>query len=413
MRTTLYLALTIGLALVGCADADDDEASPATVPIETTSTTESAAETTLADSTTQQPSSETAAPTTTVTSTSAAPLSLDDLQIEAVEVANGFGQPVLLLAAPGDSRSYVVDQPGVIWVLDGDPEVFLDIRDDVRFGGEQGLLGMAFHPDYSSTGLFYVHYSASNGDTVIEEFVAPGGTVDLQSRSEIIRVDQPAGNHNGGMIAFGPDGNLWIGLGDGGGADDQFGHGQRSDTLLGAMLRIDPDGGSYSVPDGNLSGEVWAYGLRNPWRWAFDGDDLWIADVGQNRIEEVDVVDWAEGNPNFGWSIMEGTECFRSEDCATDGLILPVYEYTHADGCSITGGAVYRGEAMPELAGQFLFGDYCTGWVRSVDREGNAREWLPSGSFPQLTSFGVDADGEVYVITADGAIHLLRRGASG
>lgn len=340
-------------------------------------------------------------------------MSLDDLEIEAVEVANGFDQPVLLLAAPGDSRSYVVDQPGVIWVIDGDPEVFLDIREDVRFGGERGLLGMAFHPGYASNGLFYVHYSASNGDTVIEEMVAPAGTVDLQSRSEIIRVDQPAGNHNGGMIAFGPDGNLWIGLGDGGGADDQYGHGQRSDTLLGTMLRIDPGGGSYSIPEGNLSGEVWAYGLRNPWRWAFDGDDLWIADVGQNRIEEVDVVDWTDGNPNFGWSLMEGTECFQGRDCVGEDLILPVHEYTHAEGCSITGGSVYRGQAMPELAGHFLFGDYCKGWVRSVDREGNVREWLPPGTFSRLTSFGVDAAGEVYVITADGAIHLLRRGASG
>ena len=335
--------------------------------------------------------------------------SLDDLQIEAVEVVNGFEQPVLLLAAPGDTRSYVVDQPGVVWVIDGDPQVFLDIRGDVRFGGEQGLLGLAFDPEFDSNGRFYVHYSAGNGDTVIEEFMAPDGAVDMESRSVVLRLDQPAGNHNGGMIAFGPDGNLWIGLGDGGGADDQFGHGQRSETLLGTMLRINPEGGSYSIPAGNLSGEVWGYGLRNPWRWAFDGNDLWIGDVGQNRIEEIDVVDWTEGNPNLGWSIMEGSECFRNQGCSQEGLTLPVYEYTHNEGCSITGGAVYRGAAMPELAGQFLFADYCSGWMRSVDREGRLREWLPSGTFSQVTSFGVDAAGEMYVITAGGSIHLLRR----
>lgn len=406
MRSTLPIALVLVLSMAGCADADGENgAGPVVVPLDTTSTTTAASSTSTPETTA---TTSTTAPATTTTSTP----SLDDLEIEAIEFANGFEQPILLLAAPGDTRIYVVDQPGVVWMIDGDPQVFLDIRADVRFGGEQGLLGLAFDPDYDSNGRFYVHYSASDGDTIIEEFVADDGTVDPQSGSEVLRIDQPAGNHNGGMIAFGPDGNLWIGLGDGGGADDQFGHGQRSDTLLGAMLRIDPQDGTYSIPDGNLDGEVWAFGLRNPWRWSFDGDDLWIGDVGQNRIEEVNVVKWNEGNPNFGWSIMEGTECFRGDECSGRDLVLPVYEYTHSDGCSITGGDVYRGESMPELAGQFIFGDYCAGWVRSVDRLGSAREWLPSKTLTKLTSFGVDAAGEMYALTADGAIYLLRRAAS-
>ena len=198
------------------------------------------------------------------------------------------------------------------------------------------------------------------------------GSADSQSRTEIYRLDQPAGNHNGGMISFGPDGNLWIGLGDGGGSNDQFGQGQRADTALGSMLRITVGPGidGYEIPAGNLQEEVWAIGLRNPWRWDFDGDDLWIADVGQALIEEVDVVDWRDGNPNFGWSIMEGSGCFEASSCDSAGLVLPVYEYSHSEGCSVTGGVVYRGTAMPELAGQFLFADYCTGWVRSIDRSG-------------------------------------------
>jgi hypothetical protein len=211
------------------------------------------------------------------------------------------------------------------------------------------------------------------------------------------------------MIAFGPDGNLWIGLGDGGGSNDQFGQGQRADTALGSMLRISVGPGidRYETPAGNLQDEVWAIGLRNPWRWDFDGNDLWIADVGQALIEEVDVVDWRDGNPNFGWSIMEGSDCFEASSCDTAGLVLPIYEYPHSEGCSVTGGVVYRGSAMPELGGQFLFADYCTGWVRSVDRSGEMREWLPAGTFSGVTSFGVDSAGEVYLMTTAGSIYAL------
>lgn len=365
--------------------------------------------------------STTAAPPTTVaTSTAAQPVtttsttmpSIDDLALEFTEVASGFDQPVLMLTPPDDPRRFVVDQIGIIWTIDtGDPVVFLDISDDVSFRGEQGLLGLAFDPAFADNGYFYVNYIDNSGDTVVDSFVAVGQGVDPDSRRRLLRVDQPASNHNGGMIAFGPDGNLWIGLGDGGGANDQFGQGQRADTLLGSMLRITvgPDIDGYTIPTGNQQSEVWATGLRNPWRWAFDGDDLWIGDVGQGRIEEIDVVDWTAGNPNFGWSIMEGTECFRGDECDSTGFVSPLYEYTHSDGCSITGGVVYRGSAIPELDGQFFFADYCTGWVRSVGRDGAAREWFPAGTFSAVTSFGADAQGELHVLTAGGSVYALTK----
>jgi glucose/arabinose dehydrogenase len=339
------------------------------------------------------------------------PRSLDDLVLESFEAGSGFSQPLLMLTAPGDDRWFVVDQPGIIWlVADGAASVFLDINDLVRYQGEQGLLGMAFHPEFEANGLFYLNYTNTGGDSVVAAFEAVAETADAGSRTEILRVDQPAGNHNGGMMEFGPDGNLWIGLGDGGGANDQFGQGQRAETLLGAMLRISVGPGidGYDIPTGNLENEVWAPGLRNPWRFSFDGDDLWIADVGQNRIEEVNVVDWTDGNPNFGWSVMEGTECFGGGSCDSAAFVAPVYEYSHSDGCSVTGGFPYRGGLMPELAGHYFFADYCTGWLRSVDRSGDVREWLPAGTFSGVTGFGRDASGEIYVLTAGGSIFGLR-----
>lgn len=354
--------------------------------------------------TTRAPVSSTAATTTTAGS-------LDDLGLKIVEFATGFSQPVLMVPAP-DGRLFVVDQPGVLWVIDGgDPQVFLDISSEVRFDNEQGLLGIAFHPDFASNDLLYAYYINNAGDSVIESIVADGDVAG--SRHEILGIDQPAANHNGGMMEFGPDGNLWIGTGDGGGSNNQFGNAQRADTLLGAMLRITvgPQVDGYAAPTGNLQDEVWAIGLRNPWRWTFDGNDLWIADVGQATVEEVDVVDWRDGNPNFGWSILEGSQCFQADACDRSGLIEPVYEYTHSDGCAITGGFVYRGAAIPELGGQYLFSDYCTGWLRSVDREGAARDWLPAGTLAGVTGFGVDASGELYLMTTAGTIYAIVRDA--
>ena len=414
----MRLMISLGVLLLiatSCAGSSETVGNEPAGSVVTSPSTTSSSAITSPETTSAPPPPETTSATTSTATTTTLPIgSLDDLRIQAVEFADGFRQPVLLIAAPGATGTFVVDQSGVVWSLDeGGPSVFLDISADVSFGGEQGLLGMAFHPEYAANGLFYIHYSGRNGDTVIEQVVAPGGVADPASRTEVLRVDQPAGNHNGGMIAFGPDGNLWIGLGDGGGANDQFGQGQRADTLLGAMLRVavGPEVDGYAIPPGNLEGEVWAYGLRNPWRWAFDGGDLWIGDVGQNRIEEVNVVDWSAGNPNFGWPIMEGTECFERSECDRSGLVLPLYEYPHSEGCSVTGGVVYRGSAMPELAGHFLFADYCSGWVRSVDKNGDVREWLPAGNLSAVTSFGVGPDGEAYVLSATGTVYRLERAA--
>ena len=238
----------------------------------------------------------------------------------------------------------------------------------------------------------------------------------------VLRVDQPAGNHNGGMIAFGPEGNLWIGMGDGGGANDQFGHAQRPDTLLGAMLRIAVGPGAqepYGIPAGNLTAvdaapEVWAVGLRNPWRFTFDGDHLYVADVGQGSVEEVDLVGVDETKRNFGWPLWEGDDCFKASPCNADDLINPIVVYSHAEGCSITGGFVYRGEAIPELTGHYFYGDFCAGWIRSV-RPGvgreviDGREWFRESTVGGLTSFGIDSSGEIYVLSTSGIVLRIVR----
>jgi len=383
-------------------------APPSTEPPETSSTLPGEASTTSD------------APVATVTTTTVPLVPLEELSLVLTEVAQGFEQPVLAAAAPGDSRLFVVDQPGRIWTIDGpDVEVFLDIRDRVVFGGERGLLGVAFPADYATSGVFYVNYigRGNNGDeTRVASFARTGAVADAASEQIVLRIDQPASNHNGGMIAFGPDGYLWIGTGDGGGRDDRFGHGQRTDSLLGAMLRIDvrPDG--YAIPPDNPSAtdesyapEVWATGLRNPWRFTFDGTDVWIGDVGQDAVEEVDQMDASMAGINYGWPLFEGTACYLS-NCSDAGLTPPVTEYRHSDGCSITGGVVYRGEAIPELDGQYLFGDFCGGWVQSFGASGEVLEWFGPGSIAGLAGFGTDVAGEVHVVSTSGSVFRIDRG---
>jgi hypothetical protein len=369
-------------------------------------------ETTVAPETTAVPDTTVGSETPGGATTTVPPRSLDDLVLEPAEAGTGFGASVLMVTPPGDDRRFVVEQRGSVQVIvDGaPPEVFFDISELVRFDGEQGLLGLAFHPKFADNDLLYLNYVNNDGDTVVASMLADGDIALQETLTEIIRIDQPARNHNGGMIQFGPDGNLWIGMGDGGGANDQFGNGQRDDTFLGSMLRVTVGPGidGYEIPEGNLNDEVWAIGLRNPWRWTFDADELWIADVGQNQIEEVNIVDWRDGNPNFGWSIQEGTSCFGGSDCDRSGLVQPIYEYSHDEGCSITGGAVYRGQAMPEMSGHYFFSDYCAGWVRSVDGSGNVREWFPAGTFSGVIGFGTESAGEIYVLTDDGTITELR-----
>jgi glucose/arabinose dehydrogenase len=410
MRQHRLAWLAMSLATLGACSASAEVGSATTAVVAaTTSTAAPAAPTTTPPTSTTASPGTTSAPTTT--STTPPPPSPGDLVL--VPVADGLEQPVLALAPPGSRRLYVVDQVGRIVTAGG--EVVLDISERVLFQGEQGLLGLAFPDDFATTGRLIVNYIDESGDTRVSEFTAG----DPDSERLIIGIDQPAANHNGGMIAFGPDGNLWIGMGDGGGAGDDFGNGQNAAALLGGMLRIDLDGDPYAIPDDNpgLDGwaeEKWAIGLRNPWRWAFDGDDLWIADVGQGGWEEVNVVDVGEGGGlNFGWPVLEGTHCFANIPCEDEGMVVPVAEYSHGDGCSVTGGFVYRGDAIPGLDGHYFYGDYCGGWIRSLVRRGGGFEetqWLPPGTVTGLTGFGVDGDGELYVTSVDGSVYRIELG---
>jgi glucose/arabinose dehydrogenase len=343
-----------------------------------------------------------------------------------VEVADGLSFPVHLTSPPGDPRLFVVEKSGAIRVIkDGQvlQTAFLDIRDEVSGGSEQGLLSLAFHPDYASNGRFFVDYTNRAGDTRVVEYrvSADPDRADPAPVQTILSVDQPFANHNGGLLVFGPDGMLYVGLGDGGSGGDPQGNGQNRGVLLGKILRIDVDAGTpYAIPSDNpfvgqagRRGEIWAWGLRNPWRFSFDREtgDLFVADVGQNDREEVNARSRDEGGVNYGWNVMEGSECFQDDDCDPTGLTLPVVEYDHGEGCSITGGFVYRGSALPELRGHYFFSDFCSGFVRSFRLAGGAaveeRSWPdlePGGSIP---SFGEDADGELYLLTREGSVHKI------
>jgi len=407
-----------------CADEDPEANSSGPIVVATTSgavtTTSGAPVTTVPPSDTSvPPGSTTAAPTTTeapVSTTTA----VGEIELELVELASGFEQPVLAIAPPGDGRLFVVDQPGRIWLIDGaTTELLVDLTDEVVFGGERGLLGLAFAPDFAESGRLFVNYTGGpRSATRVAELQASAdlSSADAASLQVILEIEQPARNHNGGMIEFGPDGNLWIATGDGGGADDRFGNGQRPDTLLGALLRIDvSSSGEYSIPpdnpfiNGGGAAEVWSYGLRNPWRFTFDGDFLYVADVGQNRVEEINRLSVADSRgANFGWPILEGSACFDGP-CETPDLVVPVVEYSHSEGCSISGGYVYRGSAIPSLAGHYFYADWCGGWIRSLSPEGEVHEWFGADGARSITSFGKDAAGELYVVSAKGSIYRIER----
>jgi len=346
------------------------------------------------------------------------------------EVVSGLAFPLYLTAPAADARLFIVEKGGAIRIVkDGAllPTPFLDLTGRVATGSEQGLLGLAFDPAYASNGRFVVHYSDVSGNTVLSLFhvsAADPDQADPASESVLLTLEQPFANHNGGQILFGPDGMLYLGLGDGGGGGDPGGRGQAVTDLLADILRLDvSDGTSYTVPPDNpfvgrtdARAEIWSYGLRNPWRFSFDPatGDLYIADVGQNAWEEVDVVTAAAGagrGANFGWSVTEGRHCATSAGCDQTGLTAPVLEYSHADGCSITGGYVYRGAAIPELQGHYFYSDFCSGWVRSFRfQDGQAvepQQWptlAPGGNIP---SFGQDAAGELYILTAGGAVFRI------
>ena len=358
-------------------------------------------------------------------------------RIHATLILSGLSQPVDLQAPPGDTtRLFIVEKTGTIRIFRNGallPGAFLDLSTQVSHGSEQGLLGLAFHPRYASNGKFYVDYTDAQGDTrVVEYLVSSNPDVASGTWRSILIVDQPYSNHNAGQLAFGPDGDLYVGFGDGGSAGDPQDRAQNPDSLLGKMLRIhvdapDPAAGTeYSIPPDNpfvgrpgYRPEIWALGLRNPWRYAFDRatGDLYIADVGQNLWEEVDVEPAGRGGRNYGWNVTEGFHCYSAAQCDTTGFTAPVVEYGHDAGCSITGGYVYRGRAVPDLDGVYFYGDYCSGFVRSF-RYANGvatdeRDWTSSlrtssgGAMAGLSSFGQDARGELYLLLLGGEIYRI------
>jgi glucose/arabinose dehydrogenase len=328
---------------------------------------------------------------------------------------------------PGDEGFVVVlTKDGVVYRANvedpaQEPTVFLDIRDRIKqdLANEEGLLGFAFAPDYETTGEFYIDYTAGNPRrNVISRFVSKGDAADPGSETVLLEIQQPYSNHNGGDLEFGPDGMLYITSGDGGSGGDPHGNGQRLDTMLGKILRIDVSGGgAYSIPPDNpFAGggglpEIWAYGLRNPWRITFDSETgaLWAGDVGQGDVEEVDII---QRGGNYGWNIMEGAQCYNASQCDQSGLMLPraSYGHEHSD-CSVTGGYVYHGDRLPELRGWYIFGDFCSGRVWGIDTVNATTE--TAQPFPladtdaAISSFAVDAAGELYLVTFNRAIYRL------
>lgn len=341
-------------------------------------------------------------------------------------VADGLDQPLFVTFAPGDpSRLFVVEQTGRIRIVrDGAllDAPFVDLSDRISCCGERGLLGLAFHPDYQRSGRFFVDFTDVDGDTEVVE-LARGASADVASPVTVRRlltVAQPYANHNGGMLAFGPDGLLHVGLGDGGAAGDPQNNAQNLAVKLGKIMRIDVD--AYPTPPpGNAVGgdpDVLHWGLRNPWRFSFDRatGDLYVGDVGQNRLEEIDVAPAGAGPQNFGWRVMEASQCYQPADaCDTTGLTLPIAEYDHEVGCSVTGGYVYRGGAVPGLVGRYLYGDYCSNRVFSLRwSDGTTSDLIeltdeldPDGLLNGLTSFGEDAAGELYLTSQDGSVFRI------
>jgi glucose/arabinose dehydrogenase len=320
-------------------------------------------------------------------------------------------------AGDGSGRIFVAEQGGTIRIVRDGKLVetpFLDIADRITSGGERGLLGLAFHPDFPTDPRLFVNYTDTSGDTRVSSFTVDPSDPDRADPSTEVRllfVDQPFANHNGGALAFGPDSFLYIGLGDGGSGGDPQGNGQSLATLLGKVLRIDVDSAQgdrrYGIPDDNpfVAGdgaqpEIWSYGLRNPWRISFDRltGDLWIGDVGQGSWEEIDVARSLEGGLNFGWNVMEGAHCFGSGSCDAASLVPPISEYSHDSGCTVIGGYVYRGQAQPLLVGGYVFADYCSGRIWAIDptSETPIEPTLVAETDATISSFGEDEAGELY-----------------
>ncbi len=356
---------------------------------------------------------------------------LASVAVQVVPIVSGLDQPVdVVNAGDGSRRLFVLERPGTIRIIQNGSlldKPFLDITSKVLSTGmEQGLLGLAFHPQYSRNGFFFVNYIDQKGNTMIARYrvsASDPDQADPASEQPVLQVSQPAPNHNGGNLVFGPDGNLWIGLGDGGGEGDTYHNGQNRQSLLGKLLRINVDNLPYTIPLDNpfinspdARPEVWAIGLRNPWRFSFDRQtgDLIIGDVGQNTYEEIDF--WRAGSAaglNYGWPIMEGNHCYPdSQSCDRTGLTLPVAEYTHDEGCAVTGGYVYRGSRYPALTGIYFFSDFCSGilWGMARDAAGTWRVRLLGHNSISPSSFGQDEDGELYVADMTNGVILQIQG---
>ncbi|MEP6550514.1 MAG: PQQ-dependent sugar dehydrogenase, partial [Gemmatimonadales bacterium] len=342
-------------------------------------------------------------------------------------ISTGLTSPVFLTQPLDDGRIFVVEQAGRIRVIRNgvlQTTPFLDISSRVLCCGERGLLSVAFHPQYATNHFFYVYFTTqTNGDIRIERFTTTANPEVADPASSKLIITTPhssQANHNGGLLSFGPDAMLYAGLGDGGGGGDPDGNGQNFNALLGSLLRLDVDGGDpYRIPANNpfvgqtgKRGEIWAKGLRNPWRYAFDAATglLYIADVGQNAREEVDVQPANQGGLNYGWNFMEGASCYNASTCAPTGLTLPILDYTHAAGCSITGGYVYRGSAIPDIRGHYFYSDYCTGFLKSFRYEnGTAVDQKDWGlTLSSVTSFGQDFAGELYMFSGSTILKLAR-----
>jgi glucose/arabinose dehydrogenase len=378
-----------------------------------------------------QPAQTTEVPTaTTTTATSEATDAPEagTAHISLHKIVDGL-EPLTYLAVSGtDDRLYLVSKAGRVLVLENGnvrEQPFLDISDRVgSSGSEQGLLSMAFSPQYATNRYFYVDYTDKNGDTVISRFTVAGdwSQADPQSESKLLGIDQPYPNHNGGQLQFGPDGMLYIGMGDGGSQGDPNNNAQNTRSMLGKLLRIDVNvtdkpyqvpADNPQLPDGTRS-EVWAYGLRNPWRFSFDRqtNDLYIADVGQNLYEEIDFQPAdSGGGQNYGWNFYEGFEPYKG-NADSSALTAPIFAYSHTQGCSITGGYVYRGRQVPALDGAYLYSDYCTGPIWALERDASGKwvntQLLQSGL--NVSSFGQDTQGEVYVISLNGGVYQIAPG---
>jgi glucose/arabinose dehydrogenase len=342
-------------------------------------------------------------------------------------IVTGLDSPLDVQAPTGDPRLFIVERSGRIRIVKGGQLLatpFLDLSSRITSGGEQGLLGLAFHPQYAQNGRFYVNYTNPSGNSRIAEFHASGDpdAADAGSERVLLAVQQPFANHNGGGLAFGNDGMLYAGLGDGGSAGDPLGNGQDLGTHLGKMLRLDVEREDHIPTDNPFVGtsgalpEIWAFGLRNPWRFAFDSatGDLYIGDVGQDAHEEIDIgLPGHHGGENYGWNVMEGDHCYNSGSCNRTGLTLPVLEYGHDAGCAVTGGVVYHGCRMPGYAGTYFYGDYCSHFVRSFRFQGGQvsehRDWANTlgQSLTNLSSFGTDGAGEIYLVDLTGAVYKV------